>query len=807
MKQLVKLTLVLSVAFWVSGATNAVAQCDNLALDFDGDEDYITLGTNNSSVSGDADFTVEAWFSIASPLTNCTGNFRRLFAVYGSAIPISRFEVGECNSQLVLFWYNTAGTSLPVTPISGTLSPGCHHLAVARNGALIRIHLDGGLSPVYTGALPGQLNTDAFRVGHWGGGATPGQDWQGTVDEVRLWSVARSPQQINDYYDCTLSGPALAAQGLFAYWTFDQAGILPGGPNPGADAADMSGNSNFGTLNSGPGGFLLNGPTSNFVCNTCAPRYQLDITNVPNLFPISLTTICSGEGANFCVTDNFIPATLPAGATVDWQYSDDGGFTWAAVVNPYFTGLCFGLPLGVLDITTGPNAPCGALGNPGYVDRKYRALIKKNLLNQVCVYATAERDLRICCPVTNAQVNFVVQPPTPFNGTLCEAPGVTIDVSLTSSHPYLNPLSLNGNVNVQWTVDGVYDPSLDNMLAFTYTGPATFPMLCFEATIQNCACAILKVQTCIPVDPVPMCGVIDAVSANLMHDPNGGAYDYLICPGESAEIGIVTIPTNGFKNCNPVWQYHLDTDPAGVWRDMLGSSNPTQNTNILPQLSPLNPATSPYLWTSATRCISYRIECRPLHYPNSGCPPCLSNILTICLKPPPPAATITGSPAQHQICKTGFASVLLSVPPGPYTYTWYWNGLLVQSGSPNTFNASDAGCYWVEIADNCQKTVAGQYCIEVCEIIPIIKCPTDNPCACGGLPITLDGCDSYDSCLGTGPFTYTWMASNGGAGTVSGPNGCLFTHIPDPGGTLYTLTVTNSLGCSASSTLFIKPCQ
>ncbi|HMG14924.1 MAG TPA: hypothetical protein VK590_05735, partial [Saprospiraceae bacterium] len=86
--------------------------CDNLALAFDGDGDFVSLNLNPPNFPPNSNFTVESWFTISSPITNCTGNFRRLFALSGPASS-SRFEIGECNHFLTLFWSNTTNSLGP----------------------------------------------------------------------------------------------------------------------------------------------------------------------------------------------------------------------------------------------------------------------------------------------------------------------------------------------------------------------------------------------------------------------------------------------------------------------------------------------------------------------------------------------------------------------------------------------------------------------------------------------------------------------------------------------------------------------
>ncbi len=255
-----------------------------------------------------------------------------------------------------------------------------------------------------------------------------------------------------------------------------------------------------------------------------------------------------------------------------------------------------------------------------------------------------------------------------------------------------------------------------------------------------------------------------------------------------------------FINSTSVWQYSFSS--TGQWTD-LGTSNPIQNTNYLPTIQLPSP------WPSTATCIYYRIECRPESYPNSGCSPDHSNEIEICLQPKPPFGIISGN---QQFCPGGNTTLTvtpnpLPLPPaGGWNYVWYLNGVPFTTGNPIT--TTMPGCYWVEIGDFCQSMKSGPYCVQECLLVPVIKCPVDNPCACDGLPITLDGCDSYSTC--GNPLTYSWTASNNGP-CIPGPNGpCECIHIPDPVlGTDYTLTITDAvLGCTVTSKIIhIQPCQ
>ncbi len=249
---------------------------------------------------------------------------------------------------------------------------------------------------------------------------------------------------------------------------------------------------------------------------------------------------------------------------------------------------------------------------------------------------------------------------------------------------------------------------------------------------------------------------------------------YEICPGDDAALKI----DNPFQNCIPTWEFSFD---LLNWAP-LGSTNSIQNTNILPTSS----------WPGSN--IYYRIECNPFNDP-SGCEPCYSDTLEIRLINQPSPVTVTGP---TQFCFGGSASLSFSGGGVGLTHQWYCNGIPVGNGT-SPLNATDGGCYWVESTDGCFVVESPLYCIDACVVEAKISCP--NTCPRPGVPITLSACDSSDSC-GL-PLTYNWTVTGSNVPTI---NGCMITHIPDPGGTTYTVTVTNSLGCSSTVSTTIVPC-
>ena len=323
MKQLFKLSTLLAWGCWLLFSSNSKAQ-DNLALAFDGNGDYISLNPLPAVFSNNPAFTVEAWFYANNPGTGCLGDFRPLVSLFDLATS-HVFEVAICDGGKLHYYFNNGTSLLPPFPLSNTdYSGACHHLAVTRNGSQFEAFVDG--VSIYVGSLGSNLFN--FNTFHVGGGTSfvAGPDWEGQVDEIRLWNTVRSAQQIKDFKDCSLSG---TSSGLVVNWTLDNDGAIPEGDNSPSgqnitqvlDAAGPADNGNLNGFN-----LTLNNNTSNYVGNSCPPRYVLYISDQISFFPVLLTSICEGDYVHFCVSDNFTgPVIVPSGTMVEWQSSDANG--------------------------------------------------------------------------------------------------------------------------------------------------------------------------------------------------------------------------------------------------------------------------------------------------------------------------------------------------------------------------------------------------------------------------------------------------------------------------------------------------
>ncbi|MFK7806683.1 MAG: LamG domain-containing protein, partial [Saprospiraceae bacterium] len=343
MNNIIKLFLLLVFFHW----NNSSIQAQNISLDFDGDYDFLSSNVNVSN----NDFTIETWFLSADPSTsqNCIGNFKRLFSFSG----LSTLELGICGGILNLYWIDDLGNIQGFITLSTTTynNNNWHHIAISRTGQNIEVFLDcvsTGVYPVIAG-----LSFNNFRIGHWPGGFTPGEDWIGRVDDFRIWDYGKTLQEVIDEKSCVLTG---SENDLQVYYNFDEG--TSNGTNTGIPVVpDLSGGNDatfspFVTSNPSIFGFeLLPEPSPTFgnVSNYFNSNAPLAYPNLNNLdieirdYPYRnnlLTEICNGDPAHFTLLDNGIVPGPFSNIPVQWFYDDGAGPV--SLTSPPFSDFRFG---------------------------------------------------------------------------------------------------------------------------------------------------------------------------------------------------------------------------------------------------------------------------------------------------------------------------------------------------------------------------------------------------------------------------------------------------------------------------------
>jgi hypothetical protein len=242
-------------------------------LHFDGSNDAVNISFGNTPIT--APFTIETWIN-----PTALGNVGILGSrsISGdNSFDIQLTASGGLHADIGdgVNWLSTnadvSGGNAQITTNTW------HHIAyvVTNTGYTIYINGENKGSGSFSGGTP--LLTDAVRnilLGATGSlYASQGYNFNGIMDEVRIWNVARTQNDIKNNI-----GNAVEPQtGLLARYSFNQGIVI--GVNTGlVKLLDVSGNNRHGTLEN----FALSGTTSNWANGFYLPskcNYNLPTAN------------------------------------------------------------------------------------------------------------------------------------------------------------------------------------------------------------------------------------------------------------------------------------------------------------------------------------------------------------------------------------------------------------------------------------------------------------------------------------------------------------------------------------------------
>jgi len=186
-------------------------------------------------------FTFEAWFTYKDsglPAGWIFPTIGRKEFTQGLASWFLRVDAGNNGTRVMRLWINGSGG---VVNVYSSFAAGAYtnwtHIAATYDGSFARLYINGAqvAQAIGTGPLV-DLGAET-RIG--AGDTAPGsanEHWNGLLDEVRIWSTARTAQEIaNGMYQQILSAPNLAAS-----YQLD------------GNGTDASGNNYHGTLVGSP---------------------------------------------------------------------------------------------------------------------------------------------------------------------------------------------------------------------------------------------------------------------------------------------------------------------------------------------------------------------------------------------------------------------------------------------------------------------------------------------------------------------------------------------------------------------------
>jgi len=196
-------------------------------LEFDGSDDYVTI---SSALSTTTNFTVSAWVK-----TNNASGWDDIMAgdcgdmIFSLSSGVLKFG-GQCNEP----WAVITG--------SNVADGNWHHVVGWFNGTTAKIYLDGAEDASDTKS--GAFNKTGQTIGDADSGS---ENFNGSIDDVRVYDYARTPAQIAWEYN--RGGPV-------GHWSMDSVGYAA---NSSSTIYDASGNGYNGTY---VGEVMNNGTTT-----------------------------------------------------------------------------------------------------------------------------------------------------------------------------------------------------------------------------------------------------------------------------------------------------------------------------------------------------------------------------------------------------------------------------------------------------------------------------------------------------------------------------------------------------------------
>jgi|GEM_PF-729684 len=212
---------------------------DGIALHFDGSNDYVFTGYYLNSTSS---FTKEAWIYPTSGNT-----YQHLFSsVYNRLWMYNGYlYAGDNNNQ----WLISTPSQIPTntwTHVACTYDYGA---------SLLKIYVNG----VLQGSVTSNYSTSGSAYQYLGSYEGGSDFFGGRMDNVRLWSFAKSDAQMLASFNAQIDG---SESGIAFWYNFENLSAIPAGNNAGISTVeDVSVNNFSGTLYN----FGLNGTTGNWV--------------------------------------------------------------------------------------------------------------------------------------------------------------------------------------------------------------------------------------------------------------------------------------------------------------------------------------------------------------------------------------------------------------------------------------------------------------------------------------------------------------------------------------------------------------
>lgn len=238
-KKLARIIGVCTAAIIIVGAITVLPSCQEqtptpptYGLQFDGVDDYVSLGNATALGFTSQDFTIEAWIKPAITTKPMQMFHRHKWNEDGYRLQVSS------PGALSFFTFQSGANQVSRTS-NGTVTVGdWYHVAVVRQGASVRIYVNGVDKTVTAGShIDPAYNAKTLT---FMGTSYEPEAFAGIISEVRVWNRARTKSEIKANMSKELTG---GEEGLVGYWKLNEgSGTIAHDTSPSANNGRIYGN-------------------------------------------------------------------------------------------------------------------------------------------------------------------------------------------------------------------------------------------------------------------------------------------------------------------------------------------------------------------------------------------------------------------------------------------------------------------------------------------------------------------------------------------------------------------------------------
>lgn len=204
-------------ASFVIFVTLMISSCDPLSppivkdycLFFDGQNDKVVIHDNDQALDRiDDQITLEAWIKVEG-VNNLVGRIiDRSDNQFDDRYVIEVYQLGD--QQIVHLNINRNNLWSPPIPLNEWI-----HIAGTYNGEQIKLYINGSLQDSLQVQTTIDVNESDLFIGGSGSNSQYPGTFSGAIDEIKLWSQARTREQVRQDMSWGVSSNP---QGLVCYW-------------------------------------------------------------------------------------------------------------------------------------------------------------------------------------------------------------------------------------------------------------------------------------------------------------------------------------------------------------------------------------------------------------------------------------------------------------------------------------------------------------------------------------------------------------------------------------------------------------